>query len=80
MEAKLIKIGNSKGIRLPSRLIKKYHLHEHLTLLEKNEGILIKSDIPDNKLSWEETFKEMAKEREDWSDFDITVDDGIELK
>jgi hypothetical protein len=39
---------------------------------------LIKSDIPDNKLSWEDTFREMAKEKEDWSDFDVTVNDGID--
>lgn len=30
------------------------------------------------KLSWEDTYKEMAKEKEDWSDFDITISDGIE--
>ncbi len=78
MEAKLIKIGNSKGLRLPSKLIKKYHLRDHLTIIEKDGGILIKSDIPDNKLSWEDTFREMAKEKEDWSDFDVTVNDGID--
>ena len=78
MEAKLIKIGNSKGIRLPNKLIKKYHLNDNLILIEKDEGILIKSDTQDNKLSWEETFKEMAKEKEDWSDFDVTSCDGIE--
>ena len=78
MEAKLIKIGNSKGLRLPSKLIKKYHLHDHLTIIEKDGGILIKSDIPDNKLSWEDTFREMAKEKEDWSDFEVTANDGVD--
>ena len=57
MESKLINIGNSKGIRLPKKLIQKYHLDEKLTLEEKKEGILIKADIPDNKLSWDETYK-----------------------
>ena len=47
-------------------------------LRKKNEGILIKADIPDNKLSWDETYKEMANEKEDWSDFDILAADGIE--
>ena len=78
MEAKLINIGNSKGIRLPKKLIQKYHLDEKLTLEEKKEGILIKADIPDNKLSWDETYKEMEKEKEDWSDFDILASDGID--
>ena len=78
MESKLIKIGNSKGLRLPKRLIQKYHLHEKLKLEEKEEGILIKADIPDAKLSWDETYREMAEEKEDWSDFDNLAADGLE--
>lgn len=53
-------------------------MDEKLTLEEKKEGILIKADIPDNKLSWDETYKEMAKEKEDWSDFAIITADGID--
>ncbi len=78
MHAKLISIGNSKGVRLPKRLIEKYHLHDTLELEEKNEGILIKTDMPEDKLTFEETFREMAEEEEDWSDFDAVIGDGIE--
>ena len=77
MQSKLIEIGNSKGIRLPKRLIEKYHLNEKLTLEETNKGILIKADIPDNKLSWDETYREMEEENEDWSEFDIIAADGF---
>ena len=45
---------------------------------EKKEGILIKSDAIDNKLTWEDTFKQMAKDKEDWSDFKVLASDGIE--
>ena len=31
------------------------------------------------KLSWERTYSQMAKEKEDWQDFDITMLDGIEI-
>ena len=78
MDAKLVNIGNSKGVRLPKKLIERYHLKEKLTLEELDEGILIKADEPQDKHSWEETFKEMAQENEDWSDFDILSSDGIE--
>ena len=78
MDAKLIDIGNSKGVRLPKKLIERYHLKEKLTLEELDEGILIKADEPQDKLSWEETFKDMAQENEDWSDFDNLSPDGIE--
>ena len=78
MDAKLVNIGNSKGVRLPKKLIERYHLKEKLTLEELDEGILIKADEPLDKLSWEETFKEMARENEDWSDFDNLSADGVE--
>ncbi len=78
MEAKLIDIGNSKGIRLPKKLIVRYHLRERLILEEREEGILIKADTPEDKLSWEDTYKEMARENENWSDFDEAVADGID--
>ena len=29
-------------------------------------------------LSWEETYRAMADESEDWSDFDIAVGDGVD--
>jgi antitoxin MazE len=78
METKLINIGNSKGIRLPKRLIERYHLRERLVLEEIEDGILIKADTPEDKLSWEDTFKEMSRGNEDWSDLDEVVADGIE--
>ena len=78
METKLVEIGNSKGVRLPKRLIERYHLQESLTLEEREDGILIKADKPQDKLSWEETFMEMAKEKEDWSDFDGATSDGVD--
>ena len=31
-----------------------------------------------NKLSWEDTYRAMAAEREDWSDRDATLADGLE--
>ena len=32
----------------------------------------------DSKLSWEDTYKAMAKEKEDWDDFGTTLLDGLE--
>ena len=77
MDIKLIQVGNSKGIRLPKKLISKYKLDIGISLIEKNDGILIKPKIEDNKLSWEQTYKSMAEEKEDWKDLDITSGDGL---
>ena len=31
-----------------------------------------------SKLSWEDTYRAMARENEDWSDLDSTVADGLD--
>ncbi len=80
MHAKLIDIGNSKGLRISKKLITKYHLQSRLNLEEIPGGILIKADVPKNKLSWEDTYRDMGKAKEDWSDWDIAVADGIDLE
>jgi len=77
MDIKLIQIGNSKGIRLPKKLISKYKLDTGISLIEKDDGILIKPQTEDEKLSWEQTYKDMAEEKEDWKDLDITSGDGL---
>ena len=77
MNIKLIQVGNSKGIRLPKKLISKYKLDTGISIIEKDDGILIKPLIEDDKLSWEQTYKDMAEQKEDWKDLDITSSDGL---
>ena len=74
---KLISIGNSKGIRIPKVLLQKYGWGESLVLEETEEGIFLYSNEK-NKLSWQETYRAMAADREDWSDLDATVADGLD--
>lgn len=77
-EIKLIPIGNSRGVRIPKFLLEKYGFSDQLVLEETEHGILIRKQETDTQLSWENTFKEMKKEKEDWSDFDIALTDGLE--
>jgi len=76
-DIKLISIGNSKGLRLPKALLQKYGWSDSLVLEETDEGIYLYSKEK-NKLSWQETYRAMAAEDEDWSDLDVTVADGLE--
>ncbi|WP_198649036.1 type II toxin-antitoxin system ParD family antitoxin [Cyanothece sp. BG0011] len=50
---------------------------EAFRLLEK-ESEKQSLHCADKQLSWEETYQEMAKEKEDWSEWDITLADGLE--
>lgn len=36
------------------------------------------ANCADEQLSWEETYQEMAEEKEDWSEWDVTLTDGLE--
>ena len=64
-DIKLVSIGNSKGIRLPKALLQKYGWSDSLVLEETDEGIYLYSKEK-NKLSWQETYRDMATEDEDW--------------
>ena len=77
MLTKLVAIGNSQGIRLPKKLINKYHLNMPLVVEEQEDGIFI-HPVKDNLLSWEETYKAMARQPEDWSDLDVLNTDGLD--
>ncbi|PXF55503.1 MAG: AbrB/MazE/SpoVT family DNA-binding domain-containing protein [Deltaproteobacteria bacterium] len=76
-DIKLIPIGNSKGVRIPKVLLQKYGLNNSLLLEETDRGLLLRKK-DENKLSWEDTYKAMADEKEDWGDFDTTLLDGLE--
>jgi antitoxin MazE len=76
-DIKLVPIGNSKGVRIPKSLLQKYGLDNTLLLEETDSGILLRRKEK-NKFSWEDTYKAMANENEDWDDFDTTLLDGIE--
>jgi antitoxin MazE len=47
-------------------------------LLEETDRGLLLRRKDDRKLSWENTYKAMAKEKEEWDDFDSTLLDGLE--
>lgn len=76
-DVKLISIGNSKGIRIPKGLLQKYGIEDMIVLEECEEGILMHAK-EEKKLSWNETFKQIAQSDENWDDFEVTSADGLE--
>ena len=76
-DVKLVAVGKSKGIRLPKAFLQKYGWSDYLVLEEVEEGVFLHSRER-NTPSWKETYRAMAAEKEDWSDFDVTAADGVE--
>ena len=76
-DAKIVPIGNSKGVRIPKALLQKYGLKNSLLIEETDKGLLLRNK-EESKLSREDTYKTMANEKENWDDFDTTLLDGLE--
>ncbi|MFQ5616393.1 MAG: AbrB/MazE/SpoVT family DNA-binding domain-containing protein [Anaerolineales bacterium] len=76
-EVKLIKIGNSQGIRLPKWMVSKYGFGKFIVLEEMQDGVLIRA-AQNSKLSWEDTYKAMADAKQgewtDWQNMDVELD------
>ena len=79
VELKVVRIGNSRGVRLPKAVLDRYQIKDALVLEAREDGLLLRGS-KDKRMTWEETYREMAREKEDWSDFDATVADGIDPK
>jgi antitoxin component of MazEF toxin-antitoxin module len=82
MKAKVIRIGNSLGIRLPAALIEAYQLKDgdELDINQRREGILLSVSSRERTLSYEETYREMqaeVAERAEWDAWDSTAGDGL---
>lgn len=84
MKAELVRIGNSRGLRLPRTLLELYGIEEgdELELEERREGILIRPGAKSaSKLSWESAYQEMAEEvaeRAEWAEWDPLAGDGLD--
>jgi antitoxin MazE len=63
-KARVIKIGNSRGIRLPKSLIEEVGLGE-VVLLEAKNGVLVVRPAAKPRDGWSNAFKEMAERKGD---------------
>lgn len=74
----LAQIGNSRGIRLPAGLIRKHGLEQGLVLEDRGHEIVLTPKGGTKKLSWAETYQEMAAAGEDWSEWEGMLADGLD--
>ncbi|MDZ7766184.1 MAG: AbrB/MazE/SpoVT family DNA-binding domain-containing protein [Melioribacteraceae bacterium] len=64
MKTKIIKIGNSRGIRIPKSIIDESGLQNEVDLEIVNGKIVIKP-ISKNRENWAAAFKEMGENKDD---------------
>jgi len=64
MEVSIIKIGNSKGLRLPKTILKKYDIKDSVELVLEEEQIVIKP-VSKKREGWDKAFEKMSQNKED---------------
>ena len=75
MEISIIRIGNSKGIRLTKTLIEKYNLKDTVELILEKGYIILKPKSTPRK-GWDKSFKKMH----DNGDDKLLMDDVLLMK
>lgn len=64
MEASIIQIGNSKGIRLNKQLLEQYEISDKVEMiLEKNQIII--RPVKKIRVGWDKAFKQMSANNDD---------------
>ncbi|HKX30705.1 MAG TPA: AbrB/MazE/SpoVT family DNA-binding domain-containing protein [Blastocatellia bacterium] len=64
MKARIIKIGNSQGIRIPRLFLEQTGLSEEVEI-ETQDGQIIIRSITFPRQGWDEAFQEMAENGDD---------------
>lgn len=64
MEANIIKIGNSKGVRLSKTILEKYQIGEKVELILEKDHIILRP-VKQPRQGWAEAFKKMHDEGDD---------------
>ena len=74
MQAKIIRIGNSKGLRLSKTILDKYDIKDKVEL-DFEEDYLILKAVANPRDGWEKMFKKMHKQGDDSLLIDDVFDD-----
>jgi antitoxin MazE len=64
MKARVVRIGNSRGIRIPKAVIEQCHLHGAVDL-EVQQGQLVIRSAAKSRAGWEDAFKQMHRHGDD---------------
>jgi antitoxin MazE len=64
MQISLINIGNSKGIRLPKTILKKFNILDKIEMTLEKGYIILKPKLSPRK-NWEKAFAQMHEEGDD---------------
>ena len=74
MQTHIIRIGNSRGIRIPAHILQQCKIEE-LINIEVVDGRIIISSLQKPRQGWDEQFRLMHENGDD----KLLIDDGLEV-
>lgn len=76
VKIKLIKIGNSRGIRIPKYILELLNLDEEIELIidEEAKELIIRSNKPP-RIHWDKAFRQMHENQDDT----LLIDDALDI-
>lgn len=74
MEIAIIKIGNSKGLRLSKTILEKYNIQDKVEMILEDDQIILKA-IDEPRQGWEKAFKKMNHDGDDQLLMDSVFED-----
>ena len=78
MEASIIKIGNSKGLRLSKTILEKYNIQDKVEIILEKGQIIIRPLATPRK-NWDNQFRKMAENGDDQLLMDdVFEDEGLD--
>ncbi len=71
IELAVPRVGNSRGIRLPAEVLRRYRVQDVLLMEQRPDEIALRPKrARRGKLTWAETYQQMAQADEDWTDWE----------
>jgi antitoxin MazE len=74
MKVNLVAIGNSKGIRIPSAILKQCSIENHVELEVEKNRVVLKSIKARPREGWDKAFRLMHERKDDTLLFNEVVD------
>ena len=70
-ELTVTRVGNSRGVRLPANVLRRYQIGDTVIMEERPDEIVLRPKrTRRQKLTWAETYREMAETAEDWTQWE----------
>ncbi len=64
VRSRIVKIGNSQGIRIPKLLLEQANLVDEVELQVEDDQLIVRPVVP-TRANWEEAFRAMAEQGDD---------------